>query len=395
MGADEKVWPLLKSTADQTMRSNLIERLAPSGVDLKVLITRLGAEPDVSVRRAILLSLGEYGLDRVSVAERRNYLPSLQDLYREDSDPGIHAAAEWVLRQWGALDQITAIDTALTTGKSEGQRRWYVNKQGQTMVVIPAPGEFWTGEGDGRHRSKLDRRFALASKEVTVEQFQRFRNGHAFNKWYARTDDCPAINVLWYAAAAYCNWLSEQEGIAKDQWCYLPNTDGQYAEGMTMAPDYLLRTGYRLPTETEWDYACRMGAETEYSFGVSVELLGKYGWYDGSSLGISHPVGSLRPNDLGLFDMHGNVWEWCQDVFRPYSKTTGTEPPIPNDAGQAVSNRVGRVLRGGSFNNPPTHTRSANRNDFAPTIQDDAVGLRPARTIPNLTHENQVDGAQR
>ena len=126
--------------------------------------------------------------------------------------------------------------------------------------------------------------------------------------------------VSWYDAAAYCNWLSEQEGIPKEQWCYEPNKDGKYAEGMKMAPNYLKRTGYRLPTEAEWEYACRAGSEAGYSMGESEDLLGKYGWFQQNSLGKSHPVGSLKSNDLGLFDMHGNAWEWCQDAYKAYGK---------------------------------------------------------------------------
>ncbi len=383
MGHGEKVWPLLKHSSDPTVRSFLIDRLAPGGVDPKVLIARLSAETEVSIRRAILQSLGEYGLDRMSPAERRNTLPQLAELYRNDPDPGIHAAAELLARQWGALAQLRSIDASFTTWKVEGQRRWYLNRQGQTMVVIPKPGEFWMGGdkegvGEQRHRRVIDRSFAIASKEVTIDQFRQFREEHPYNRWFARTGDCPAINVLWYDAAAYCNWLSEREGLPKEQWCYLPNAEGRYAEGMTTAPDYLKRTGYRLPTEAEWEYACRAGAATEYSFGESVELLGKYGWYDGSSIGTGHPVGSRRPNDLGLFDLHGNVWEWCQDIFRAYPK----DPLILDDVkSPPARDMIGHVLRGGSFNNPPTLSRSANRNNFGPATQDDAIGVRPARTV--------------
>ena len=114
-----------------------------------MLTARLEEEKEVSVKRAILLSLGEFGLDRLSLAERRNLLPRLLQLYRDDPDPGIHGAAEWLLRQWQASDELKEIDKGLATGKVEGKRQWYVNRQGQTMMVVPKPGEFWMGEGNG------------------------------------------------------------------------------------------------------------------------------------------------------------------------------------------------------------------------------------------------------
>src|SRR5438094_7675754 len=96
--------------------------------------------------------------------------------------------------------------------------------------------------------------------------------------------------------------------------CYPPID--QIKKGMTLPADYLQRSGYRLPTEAEWEYACRAGAVTSRYYGESEELLGKYAWYGSNSAGHTWPVGMLKPNDLGLFDMHGNVYTWCQERFR-------------------------------------------------------------------------------
>src|SRR6202043_366575 len=103
------------------------------------------------------------------------------------------------------------------------------------------------------------RNYAIAAKEVTVEQFLRFRNDHAYAKHSTPTLDCPVNMVTWYDAVAYCNWLSDQEGLER---CYEPNAQGAYAAGMKMKANYLQLTGYRLPTEAEWEYACRAQALT-------------------------------------------------------------------------------------------------------------------------------------
>ena len=101
--------------------------------------------------------------------------------------------------------------------------------------------------------------------------------------------------------------------MPKDQWCYLPNEAGAYAEGMSIPADVLERTGYRLPTEAEWEYACRAGAVTSRYYGHSIDLLDAYAWYQANSKEHAWTCGSLLPNDLGLFDMLGNMYEWCQD----------------------------------------------------------------------------------
>ena len=385
MGRGEKVWPLFEHRPDPTLRSYLIDRVGPGGVDAKVLISRLDEEKEVSARRAILLSLGEYGQDRLSQDQRLNLVPQLLQMYRDDPDPGIHGAAEWLLRQWQRSDEMKEIDKGLATGKVEGQRQWYINREGQTMVVVANAGEFWMGEGSGavirkgeegpsekgreRHRVQIGRNFAIASKEVTVEQFLRFRK-----EYRAPTSDCPVSEVSWYDAAAYCNWLSEQEGIPQEQWCYEPNEEGKYADGMKMTPNYLKRTGYRLPTEAEWEYSCRAGSETVFTFGESTELLEKYGWYNKNSLHMCHPVGSLKSNDLGLFDMHGNALEWCQEVWEENGKAE--EDDLEN-----ISYKKRRVLCGGSIWIQASDLRSAVRLRNLPGNRNPVDGFRPARTF--------------
>jgi formylglycine-generating enzyme required for sulfatase activity len=316
VGRWEKVRPLLRQSPDPTLRTYLIERLVPGGVESRALKEQLDREPDVSVRRALVLTLGTFGSETLSAGERGQMIRALVALYRDDPDSGMHAAAGWVLREWGQQEQLRQLDQSeRSRGSAPSNRQWYVNGQGQTMVLIPPPGEFWVGEGEKRHRRRIDRRFALAARAVKVAEFQRFRSGQEPMKQWAPTPDCPMISVTWYDAAAYCNWLSKEEGIPEEQWCYAPNEKGEYADGMKVVAGYLGKAGYRLPTEAEREYACQAGSETPWSFGADPDLLGQYGWFAQNSLNRTHPVGILRPNDLGLFDMHGNVLEWCQDGY--------------------------------------------------------------------------------
>ena len=257
----------------------------------------------------------------------------------------------------------------------EGSRGWFENALGQTMVVIP-PGYFQRGEGENRRQIRIDHRLAYAAREVTIAEFKRFRKDYTPTAEYARSDDCPVHQVSWYAAAAYCNWLSQQDGIPEEQWCYLPNEHGKYAEGMKVVPDFLTRSGYRLPTALEWEYACRAGSVMRWSIGEAEELLTKYAWCVSNAWSRLHPVATLRPNDFGLFDMHGNAWEWCQDAVG----STASGEPAATDG--VVTDAGLRVSRGGAFGHGPLTVQSTNQIEVKPTEGGGDMGFRPVRTLP-------------
>src|SRR5262249_5613275 len=189
---------------------------------------------------------------------------------------------------------------------------------------------------------------------------------------------CPIGGVVWHEAASYCNWLSEREGIPKTQWCYETDTRGQVTR---LKENYLILTGYRLATEAEWEYACRAGAATARYYGESEDLLAKYAWYFKDSGGdLSQAVGGKKPNDLGLFDMHGNVYSWCQETYQDYPRAKNGAIEDKEDDLDILSTKI-RVLRGGSFNSHAVAVRSALRNRLVPTDRDNLVGFRPARTF--------------
>jgi formylglycine-generating enzyme required for sulfatase activity len=191
--------------------------------------------------------------------------------------------------------------------------------------------------------------------------------------------DHPIIGINWFAAAEYCNWLSEKEGLRP---CYVPNAMGKYEEGMKLAPDYLRQTGYRLPTEAEWEYACLAGAQTRFAFGNAPELLDQYAWQSRNSVGKPHRVGTRKPNDRGLYDMHGNASEWTLTVF-PGTTRDGTvrEDAEDKDDIQLIVNSRQRVLRGGSFRSQPSEMSVHERQGYSPSYIYSAIGFRPARSM--------------
>jgi formylglycine-generating enzyme required for sulfatase activity len=388
------VWTLLRHSPDPSRRSYLVWRLAGIGLDPLTLIRRYEAEPDVSARRALLLALGEYDPARVPAAERAALAGRLLTRYRDDPDPGLHSAIDWLLRQrWGRGEELARLDTELAArvpGAPPAGRGWYVNGEGQTYAVVRGPVAFAMGspvtepgrvEGfEPPHRKVIPRTFAVATREVTTAQFLRFRPDHKWEKRYSPDPNGTAVAVTWYDAAAYCNWLSEREGIRKDQWCYEPNPDGKYAEGMRASPGHLGLTGYRLPTEAEWEYACRAEAATARYFGRAQELLPRYAWFVMNAEDRAWPGGQLRPNDLGLFDALGNAYEWAADPAVPYDTSQAEDR---ESAGHlTIDDRQNRVLRGGSFIFSPAYVRSARRVDVRPGYRLDAFGFRPVRTLP-------------
>jgi hypothetical protein len=168
------------------------------------------------------------------------------------------------------------------------------------------------------------------------------------------------------------------ERLAEEEMVYPPID--QIGPDMHLPSSTLERTGYRLPTAAEWEYAARAGAATSRHYGNSAALLEQYAWCEGNSEGHTWPVGALKPNDYGLFDVLGNTLEWCHNWWCD-------EYPLP-DAGAALDDDGGeepsgyRELRGGAYDSPPAIVRSADRDYDVPLMKSLALGFRIARTCP-------------
>jgi formylglycine-generating enzyme required for sulfatase activity len=427
-GQDKNFWPLLRHSPDPSLRTYLIHNLGRIGVNPALLIRRLEAEKDVSIRRALILSLGEFTEEQLPASLRSPLVPKLLRWYRDDPDAGIHAAIDWLLRygkqgdaprklDWGQSQALIAIDRQLT-GRPAGKRDWYVTKDGQTLAIIRGPVEFVMGSpvtepgrtaDEIQHRVRIPRSFAVASKEITVAQFQRFlaanpnleqrypdpgkdpRRVKCSVQSPSAEADCPQIFMTWYEAAQYCNWLSQQEGIPASEWVYPANL-AEIKTGMTLPKDYLHRTGYRMLTEAEWEFASRAGATTSRYFGLAEEFLEEYAVYSknppkkkGDPNDPRDPqhtwrVGQRKPNDLGLFDLYGNVWEWGHARRLEFSMSNSEDV---EDHILTVNDQQYRLRRGGSFTYEASYQRSAHRgrpDGYVPNERRDSVGFRIGRT---------------
>jgi formylglycine-generating enzyme required for sulfatase activity len=415
LGEEEVVWPLLRHTPTPDVRSYLVRDLAARGVDPRLLVKRLAEEVDVSARRALILALGQYTAKQMPDELREALLPRLLKWYRDDPDPGLHAAAEWLLRQWKhertvqefnpqwandkqkIAGRLETIREKLAKEKDKAEPQWYVNGQAQTMVVIPEPKEFLMGsllKEPGRHssetlhRRRIPRSYAIGATEVTVEQFCRFLSDvrqrypgimtHKFLSKHSPDADGPIIGVNWFDAAMYCRWLSEKEGIPEDQMCYPPID--KIKGGVPLPKNYLSLIGYRLPTQAEWEYACRAGATTSRFYGNSEDLLGGYAWHFKNSGYRARSVGGLKPNDFGLFDVLGNASERCQSLS---SRSSLTGSPVVDDSQELLTAPLDKdkgCIHGGSYTHIEWAHRSAAVYGNVPSDRVSTNGFRVART---------------
>ncbi len=230
-----------------------------------------------------------------------------------------------------------------------------------------------------RHEVRISRAFYLGIHPLTQAQYRAVAGVNP--SWFASTgggkdrmaersgDPHPVESVGWLDAVRFCNRLSELEGLAP----FYAIGAGGVSVLEWMGP------GYRLPTEAEWEYACRAGSSTEYCFGDDPRDLPRFAWFSGEGES-THPVGRKRPNAWGLFDMHGNVWEWCWDWHgRDYFRRS----PVDDPHGPEPSPRAtAHVLRGGSWDEDAKGARSASHR-YTSLIRPRCVGFRVARSAAN------------
>ena len=224
------------------------------------------------------------------------------------------------------------------------------------LIIIPA-GSFLMGSMEGeygrfddetpQHAVKITKQFAVSKFPITFEQYDYFcaetKRKLPSDEGWGRSDR-PVINVSWEDAQAYVYWLSKKT-----------------------------KAVYQLPTEAEWEYVCRAGTLTQYSFGDSLSL--KHANYSSSEIPSTSKVGSYDKNAWGVYDLHGNIWEWCLDGKRAYRSLEEINPVGPTGV------KDYRITRGGAWSVSPRYLRSAFRHSDPPTYRDNDIGFRCVRML--------------
>lgn len=223
------------------------------------------------------------------------------------------------------------------------------------------------------HKVKITQPFYIGIYEVSQEEYQKImgKNPSGFGRFQecifwnvicteAREQNLPVEGVSWQDAVKFANELSKRDGLEP-----VYDINYQRIEG---------KKGYRLPTEAEWEYAARAGSTTKYYFGDDADKLGDYAWYSNNSDKKTHPVGQKKPNSFGLYDIHGNVWEMCEDWFdnsyyKQFENKAAVDPKGPEEGSY-------RVDRGGSWNDFQRDVSVSNRGYWLPELRYDDIGFR-------------------
>jgi formylglycine-generating enzyme required for sulfatase activity len=375
----------LAFASDPRQRTSFILGFKDWHGDLRLLADLLRTNDESAFRSGLCAALGLVDPSTLATPEREALESVLRHLYLTDPDGGTHSAADWALRHWN-----TELPTMKPSRRPDEGFRWFVNGLGMTMILVP-PGRLVRqgGPDEVPKELRLSQSFLLSSCEVRVSDFQHFmvdRDCADENKpkeWrgpvkeISPTPDCPMQRVSWFDAVLFCNWLSKREGRTP---CYRRTAEkqrikvGEEMREFDMWNCDLAADGYRLPTEAEWEYACRAGTTTTFSFGDNPEWLTDHGWYYGNSKAHAWPVANKLPNRFGLFDMHGNVDEWCWDwhasqlTADPVGPVTGAE----------------KVVRGGGwYAFEPVGCQSSHRYGKPPNTQNTLIGFRVVcRTQP-------------
>jgi len=424
-GELESAMAVFQMTDDPEALTQFIFRCRPRGIGADALLDcldRVSVAPKgrypLNSRYALLLALGEFQLSEIPAARRIPLLEQVKEWYAYDPSSGVHGAAGWLLRQWGETAHVLKVDQ--TPVPYSPDREWFTlsiagdprsvgrsdpkligaNKMLHfTFIVFPA-GTYEIGSIDdepGRDKAEVRRQvqlphsFALLDREITWDELIAYNSGFRNLMTESRSSpDGAGGGAAWYDAVGFCRWFGSKSGLPESEQAYAAPTSldkaqfpreslPRYGEVPRDWPLDLRKRGFRLPRASEWEVASRGGVKTSYGFGGEVRLLEHFGWFIGNSRQCIHSPRELRPNLRGIFDLHGNMFEWTHDWIQEYNNPGTIDPTEASE----------RQCRGGSWTDDPSSCRSAFPFSFPPTRRTANIGFRLARSLDGLLNNSE------
>ena len=430
-GERDAYFDALRITDDPESLSQFVARCQKWGVSPEELIESVersaairqsvnGAAKKIESRvmSGLLLALGSYALEQIPNDSREALFVRLRDLYQKDPSASVHSASGSLLRHWGRGEDVENMDEQEVPYDPTGERDWFrlrlaltkpstgfggllglggkTQPHTLTFIVFPA-GEYRLGspefEGGELERQndkvprvvKISRPVALCDREVTWGLYDVFEGGDWRNEMQSSwgwdlSDDDAVFGGNWYDWVEFCRWLTGKWRRDDESWQCYPETESlaKDGNGNSVYGELLLgRGGFRMPTESEWELAARSGQRTPYGFGNDVSLLGNYGWLIDNSEKRPRVTAVKPPTFGGLFDVHGNLYEWTHDVYANIDGSSSLVDP------QGESEGSDRALRGGSWSDVAAGCRAANRSTGEPTSRTFSLGFRLALSLPS------------
>ncbi len=353
------------------------------------LVALLRTASTTGTQSALLSALANYPLQSFSESDLKYLTLRLNEWSTQAKDVGLLNMARFVSKKFELSLKALPTEQPVLDGQN-----WFTNSIGQQFTVVRPPELCLVGEMDERRiHVKIGRDYAIGTTEVTGDQFSEFLQDQRYQAWKsvnprlrggARviSGDFPQTAISWIVGIQFCQWLNEKEQIPEDQWCY-SNVWEENGDLPVANPNYLDRTGYRLPTRNEWQWAASAANTDEaWYFGSNSKLSSMFEWTSENAARTPHPVASLRPNGLGLYDVSGNLSEWVDDFDQTPSRLAYT-PYLIDEGNQKLSLNEKQyvLLYGGqyklSIESRPTEEHSLHE----PTYTALSCGIRLARTI--------------